>query len=163
MIEVFILLMGAATLFAAATLWDEDLVRAAAALVAVFLLSGLALLSIGAWFIGAMQVLLGAGAVAILAIYAAVTASQRREVLKAPEAGKIAAVTLAILGFSIGFLTISTPGMITFYSSTAKSIAKVLFSDLGLMAALSVLLLVALIASAYVIRYVSIQEVKEHE
>ncbi len=163
MIEVFILLLGLATLFAAATLWDNDLVRAAASLVAVFLLTGLALLSLGAWFIGAMQVLLGAGAVAILAIYAAVTASERREVLRAPEAGKIAAVTLAILGFSIGFLTISTPGVFTFYSSSAKSIAKVLFSDLGLAAALSVLLLVALIASAYIIRYIAIREVIEHE
>ncbi len=163
MIDIFILLMGIATLFAAASLWDDDIVRAAASLVAVFLMSGLALLSIGAWFIGAMQVLLGAGAVAILAIYAAVTASQRREVLKAPEASKIAAVTLATLAFSIGFLTISTPGTLFFYSSTAKSVAQTLFSDLGLVAALSLLLLVALISSAYVIRYISIKEVSSNE
>ena len=163
MIEVYILLMGLATLFAAATLWDDDLVRAAASLVAVFLVSGLALLALGAWFIGAMQVLLGAGAVAILALYAAITAAERREVLRAPRAGAIAAIMLSILAFSIGFLTIATPGVFTFYASNTRQVAQAFFSDIGLMAALSVLLLVALIASAYIIRYITIQEVIEHE
>jgi len=163
MIDVYILLMAIAVLFAAASIWDNDLVRAAASLVAVFLISGLALLVLGAWFIGAMQVLLGAGAVAILALYAAITASERREVLRAPRASVIAAITLSILAFSIGFLSISTPGVFTFYSSNTRQVAHAFFSDIGLMAALSVLLLVALIASAYLIRYLTIQEVMEYE
>ncbi len=160
MIEIFILLMGAATLFAAAVLWDPDIVRAAASLVMVFLLTGFALLALGAWFIGAMQVLLGAGAVAILALYAAITAKKRMEVLRAPQAGKIAAMALGIIGISIGFLTLSTPGVFTVYSSNTSAIADTLFKDIGLTISLSLLLLVALIASAYIIRYVFLQEVR---
>ncbi|NPA85491.1 MAG: hypothetical protein GXO07_05775 [Crenarchaeota archaeon] len=160
MIEVFILLMGAATMFAAAVLWDPDIVRAAASLVMVFLLTGFALLAIGAWFVGAMQVLLGAGAVAVLALYAAITTKKRKEVLRAPHAGKIAALALGILGISIGFLTLNTPGVLTVYSSDTGAIADVLFRDIGLTVALSLLLLVALIASAYIIRYVFLREVR---
>jgi len=159
-IEIFILLMGAATMFAAAVLWDPDIVRAAASLVMVFLLTGFALLAVGAWFIGAMQVLLGAGAVAILALYAAITTKKRMEVLRAPHAGKIAALALGILGISMGFLTLNTPGVFTIYSSNTSQIADTLFKDMGLTVSLSLLLLVALIASAYIIRYVFLKEVR---
>ena len=160
MIEVFILLMGLATGFAAAVIWDPDLVRAAGSLVMVFLLTGFALLALGSWFIGAMQVLLGAGAVAILALYAAVTSRKRREVLKSRSAGTLAAIALGVLGVSIGFLTLDTPGVFTIYSSNASEIADTLFKDIGLTVALSVLLIVALIASAYIVRYVFLEEVR---
>ncbi|ABU82323.1 NADH-quinone oxidoreductase subunit J [Ignicoccus hospitalis] len=158
--EAFVLLMGLATAFAAAVLWDPDIVRAASSLVMVFLLTGFALLSLGAWFVGAMQVLLGAGAVAILALYAAITSKKRKEVLRSRSAGTIAALALSVLGISMGFLTLNTPGTFTFYSSDASKIAEVLFEDVGLTVALSVLLIVALIASAYIVRYVFLREVR---
>ena len=157
MIEAYILIMGVATAFAAAVLWDPDLVRAAASLIMVFLLSGFALLALGAWFIGAMQVLLGAGAVAIIALYAALTSKKRTEVLKSPKAGSIAAITLGILGISVGLLTLSTPGTFTIYSSNAYKIAELLFKDIGLTVALSLLMIVALIASAYIVRYLYVR------
>ncbi|ALU12433.1 hypothetical protein EYM_03700 [Ignicoccus islandicus DSM 13165] len=163
MIETFILLMTLATIASAAVVWDPDLVRAAISLVVVFLLSGLALLTLGSWFIGALQVILGAGAVAILALYAAITSKGRREILKAPQGGTLGALVLSALGIGIGFLTISTPGIFTLYTSTTSNIASTLFGDLGLVATLSILLLVALISSAYIIRYIVIEGVRGRE
>ncbi len=163
MIEVYIMLMTLATLASAAVIWDPDLVKAAISLVVVFLLSGLALLSVGAWFIGALQIILGAGAVAILALYAAITSKGRTEVLKATNSSALGALVLSLLGMGIGFLTLTTPGYFTIYVSSTNKITSTLFNDLGLVATLSILLLVALVSSAYIIRYIVLEEVRRRE
>ena len=147
----FIIFMTLTNLMAIAVVWDKNLIRSAIALTLAFIFSGLALVSIGSWVLGAFQVLVGASAVAIMAMYAASLAVKEDRV-ESRGIASLAAAALAALGLSLGLVLIYTPGIFTNYLSPLFVINKALFSDLGLILVLFFLLIAAIASASYLIK-----------
>jgi NADH:ubiquinone oxidoreductase subunit 6 (subunit J) len=149
----FIVFMLLTNLMAIAVVWDKNLIRAAVALTMAFIFSGLALVSIGSWVLGAFQVLVGASAVAIMAMYAASLAVKEDRV-ESRSIASLAATALAALGLSLGLSLIYTPGVFTNYTSPLPTINEILFSDIGLVLVLFFLLVAAIASASYLIKEV---------